>query len=269
MPLDMFVMFSSGAAWMGSPGQGNYAAANEFLNGLAHYRRNRGLPALSINWGPWAGKGMAVLQRNRGDRLSGRGIHSIPPEHGLKILGKLLAADSIPPCIMVMEIDWTRYSRYMLHKQKSGLFSNFVDRAAAEKSPAVHGKEGILMVQLREAAPQERREITLSQVRKLAGKVLGYSNHQQVAVDKPLVEQGADSLMAVEMRNRLGEALGIMLSVTLLYDHPTLEKITNFLLNDVLSFDDSLENNEPGEGEKEPEQSAEELLEEINTLLES
>jgi NAD(P)-dependent dehydrogenase (short-subunit alcohol dehydrogenase family)/acyl carrier protein len=269
MPLDMFVMFSSAAAWMGSPGQANYAAANEFLNSLARYRKSRGLPALSINWGPWAGKGMAARTSRRGDRLSGRGIYSIQPQDGLNILEKLLAADSIPSCVMAADMDWTSYRRYMLHKQETGLFSRMIDRSTAGQSASLSGKEENLMTELKTAPPPERHKILLARVRKLAGKVMGYESHQQVIVDKPLVEQGADSLMAVEMRNRLGESLGIMLSVTLLYDHPSLEKITAFLLNDVLSFEGAPENNKPADGKKKKEQSTEELLDEINTLLES
>ena len=82
-PLDFFVLFSSAAALLGSPGQANYAAANAFLDALAHHRRAQGLPALSINWGPWAEVGLAAAQANRGQRLARAGWRSLTPAQGL------------------------------------------------------------------------------------------------------------------------------------------------------------------------------------------
>ena len=89
MDLDFFVMFSSVASVLGSPGQGNYAAGNSFLDALAHARRTAGLPAIAINWGPWADSGMAA-EAGRGDAVKSRGMELIPPDAGLDLLGKLL-----------------------------------------------------------------------------------------------------------------------------------------------------------------------------------
>ena len=104
-PLDFFVLFSSVASVFGSPAQGNYAAANAFLDSLAHYRAARGLPALAINWGPWAEVGMAA-QPNRGGRLAELGTESIPPNDGVRVLGDLLGERS--PQVAVVPINWKR-----------------------------------------------------------------------------------------------------------------------------------------------------------------
>src|SRR6185369_2129145 len=92
MSLDFFVLYSSAVSLLGPPGQGNYAAANAFLDALAHYRRTLGLPGLAIDWGAFAEVGMAAAQANRGARMASRGIRNLTPEEGLQILALLLTA---------------------------------------------------------------------------------------------------------------------------------------------------------------------------------
>ncbi len=89
--LSFFVMYSSVASLMGAPGQGNYAAANRFLDALAHARRRMGLAGLSINWGPFSEVGLSAAQQNRGERLLYRGLKSLSPAQGVEVLGRLLS----------------------------------------------------------------------------------------------------------------------------------------------------------------------------------
>ena len=102
-PLDFFVLFSSAASLLGSAGQGAYAAANAFLDSLAHFRRGAGLPALSVNWGPWEQLGMAA-NAEVGQRLARRGIGGIPPAQGMAVLGHLMRSPLAQAG--VIPIDW-------------------------------------------------------------------------------------------------------------------------------------------------------------------
>jgi hypothetical protein len=107
-PLDFFVLFSSVASVLGSGGQGNYAAANAFLDGLAHFRTAQQLPAVSINWGPWAEAGMAATLGETGwQRFAAVGIHPIPLREGFDALAVILR--DARPQVMVLPIDWNKY----------------------------------------------------------------------------------------------------------------------------------------------------------------
>ena len=108
--LDFFVLFSSMASMLGSPGQGNYAAANTFLDVLAHFRRARGLPAVSINWGAWADVGMAAELAERSPmQRTPEGVTAMPVDRGLAVLGRLLAG--APPQIGVLPVEWKSFLR--------------------------------------------------------------------------------------------------------------------------------------------------------------
>lgn len=266
LPLDFFVMFSSAAAWMGSAGQANYAAANEFLNALARCRRKQGLPGLSIGWGPWAGKGMAAAQTNRNSHLSQQGIYGIQPPEGLKVLQRLMACSS-EPCIMVLDIDWNRYSQYALPKQKNGVLSRFILPGLDPKTITDSRQEN-LVLELENTPPPERPHKLLSYLKNMAGKVMGFDKTNQVDVNKPLAEQGLDSLMVIDIRNRLAGALQVKLSATLLYEYPTLEQLMSYLLDEVFPGKTAAKGEKSVQPTGKNSQTTSQLLAEINTMVE-
>jgi hypothetical protein len=231
MELEHFVLFSSGAALLGSPGQANHAAANAFLDALAHGRRAAGLPALSINWGAWAGVGAAAGDTLR-ERLTLQGMDALAPEAGLAALGRILNDERAQ--VGVLAIDWERLSprlpagsTFFAEMRASG------PSTEAAAPPEIHG----LRASLDGIAPSKRRGVLERRVRQEAVRVLGLPPGRHLDRDRPLQEMGLDSLMAVELRNALSQAVQSPLPATLLFDHPTVERLVGFLGRDTLGLD--------------------------------
>jgi len=221
--LDFFVMFSSIASAWGSKGQTHYAAANQFLDGLAHQRRALGLPALSVNWGPWAGGGMAT--RETQDLLARAGVGALAPEDALAILGSALAAEATQ--LAAARIDWPRFRAVFESRGPRPLLGPFGGAPAAPAGPGA-GLSG-LPAELAALGEADR----VLRLRALAGatiaQVLRLPAGETPSARQGFSEMGIDSLLAVEIRNRLASALGLALPATLVFDHPEIERLSRFL----------------------------------------
>lgn len=258
--LDFFVLFSSVAAVIGNLGQGNYAAANGFMDGLAALRRQFSLPATSINWGPWAESGMAAA--TSGERFSAMGIRGLNPDQALRVLKHVIKEDLVQP--IVVDADWPALAASQGLDTGSGLYAvltSSTDAAARLETAATTGRN--ILDELRSILPVERPVLLRAYLQELARQTLGYGEGETIELDQPLVAQGFDSLMSVDMRNRLNRSLGQTLPASLLFDYPTLEKIAAFLLDDVIQLDAEAET--PA-ADSTPAQSAQALLREIEDL---
>jgi len=231
-PLDFFITFSSVASVFGSAGQANHSAANSFMDALVHERRRRGLPGMSINWGVWSGVGAAV--RHGVDTRAGeRGVGLIDPPRGLAMLEQLMREN--PVQVTVCPVDWDRYTRQFTSTPPflSALVSA-PSRPARRAEP--EPSRPALLDELMAAAPEGRSRLVLQHVRRIAQRVLGLGENKAIEVRQPLNELGLDSLMAVELRNALGTAVGRTLPATLLFDYPTIEALSNYLGREVLGL---------------------------------
>ena len=237
--LDLFVMFSSGASVAGSAGQANHAAANAFEDALAWMRQAQGYPALTINWGPWADVGAAADRTM--DSAAGF-LRAISPADGLSALsGCLWRPDGErlfkPAQMIVFDADWAAFAKTQRVLSRSPLFRSVV----AATVPATDLQEGAVNRVQSEtrnwrnrilAAQENRRRAMLQdEVRALAARVLGTSP-RSVDVAEPLRDLGLDSLMAVELRNRLGDAVGRTLPATITFDFPTVAALTAYLIDE-------------------------------------
>jgi NAD(P)-dependent dehydrogenase (short-subunit alcohol dehydrogenase family)/acyl carrier protein len=209
-PLDFFILFSSAGSVLGQPGQGNYAAANAFLDALAHHRQARGQPALSINWGAWAGEGFAdsVGGKRLAARLALLGISSIAPKQALEILGRLLGQSATQ--VVAVPVNWKQYREFYPDGDTSPLLSELAREEAEGSRPA--GRTSERRDALLAAEPAERRPLLQSYLSEQVARVLGLSP-SKLDVQQPLSHLGLDSLMAVELKNRIAVDLNVNVPV--------------------------------------------------------
>jgi acyl transferase domain-containing protein/acyl carrier protein len=226
-PLSFFVMYASVAGLLGSPGQGNYAAANTFLDALAHHRRAEGLPALSIDWGAFAEVGLAAAQDNRGARLAARGMRNLTPDEGLAALARLLQGNRAQAGVAPLNLrQWVAFN---VAAATSPRLSRLL--AAQRTQGAGTAGDSELLSRLSASDPAARVALVQEAIRKEVSQVLHIAE-DQLDVEAPLTTLGMDSLMGLELRNRIEAVLRVTLPVTQLWKYPTVTALSHHLAAD-------------------------------------
>lgn len=233
LPLDFFVLFSSASSVLGSVGQGNYVAANIFLDGLASYRRSMGLPALSVSWGAWDEVGMmASLDTREQLRWQKQGIGSITPDQGVRALEQIMLHENSH--VAVVPIDWPAFLRSF---SDSPMFSEMArDVPPKAEAKQVDAADPALLQELSDAPANKQQQILLEHVREQARMIFGLDASYPIDPRQPFSELGLDSLMAVELRNALTNSVKAVLPATILFDYPTLETLVEYLGSEVLEL---------------------------------
>ncbi|WP_225409382.1 type I polyketide synthase [Stigmatella hybrida] len=225
--LDFFVLFSSVSSVFGTSGQAGYASANAFLDALAHHRRAQGLTALSVNWGPWADVGMAArLPPEAGKAWSSFGLGLLTPSAGLAALERLLCSETAQVVVAGAS-----------EAEVKGDFAPFFEVLSSKKPEAA--RPASAGGTLAGASPREYRTRLRALLQAQAATVLGVPPSVPVDPRRPLQELGLDSLMALQFRNSLAASLGRSLPATLLFDHPTIEKLFEFLTRDLAPVEEA------------------------------
>jgi myxalamid-type polyketide synthase MxaB len=233
-PLDFFVCFSSVASLLGSASQGNYAAANAFMDGLMEKRALENKPGLSIQWGPWGDSGMAAkMTRILQERMKNSGIQFIHQETGWQILRKLLEEQKAGQ-VGVIAVEWKDFlSQKTLEDRIPFLEYFYTEVSQTQPSPHLKSGKPELLERLEYSDPSEREEILMTHIREQVARTIGLTSSEGIQVRQALFDLGLDSLMAVELRNRLQKSLGQTLRSTLLFDYPTVGALTRYLLQEV------------------------------------
>ncbi|MEU8827596.1 SDR family NAD(P)-dependent oxidoreductase [Streptomyces sp. NPDC048636] len=219
--LGMFVMFSSAAGVMGSPGQANYAAANAFCDALAAHRQAQGLPGVSVAWGLWAEASGMTGHLAEADlaRMARSGIAAMPSEQALELLDAACWHGAPQPA--AVQLDVRALAARPADTLPALLRTLTADGAATRRTAATGRPAAGLVGRLAPLPPDEQHHVLLTLVRGQAAAVLGHSDVRAVSGDTPFKDMGFDSLTAVELRNRLSADTGLRLPATFVFRHPT------------------------------------------------
>jgi len=224
MALDCFVMFSSISSIFGNPAQGNYCAANAFLDSLAHHRHALGLPALTINWGVLGGEGYVARNERVAEFLAKQGTTELSPGEVISILESSLRAT--PPQVAAIRVDWAKWKSFFRGMQSNPLFERIF---AAVEGDEGGGATSDWRNRIESAAAAEKEAVIAQAVREIVGSVLRVKP-ETLRDDQPLTDLGLDSLMGVEIENSLEAAIGVALPPTSLMRARTIGQIATLMM---------------------------------------
>ena len=227
-PLDAFVLFSSTTALLGVAGLGHYAAANQFLDGLAHRRRAQGLPALSVNWGTWEIMRRASESEQR--QFAQGGLLPLPVDPALEAMGRLVSSGA--PQAVLASVDWAVLRAFYETRRRRPLLDELGRAPAGAGLPGPQGG-GDLPRRYAEASPVRRRDLVRDHVLEAVARILGL-DARSIDPGQGLFEMGMDSLMSVELKGRLEKAVGRALPSTLTFNYPNPAALADYLVREVL-----------------------------------
>ena len=266
LPLDFFILFSSIASLLGSPGQGNYAAANSFLDALAHYRKLHNLPALTLNWGPWSQTGMAASLGSLGEqRWATIGLRVIAQQQGLQIFRKIFHQRSAQ--IGILLINWSKFFTNFTGNIENSLFAKIASNTPIANLVKPKVQQGQIIENLQNTPINQRKAVLIEEIQKEVATALGLELSRKLDPNLGFFEMGMDSLMALEFKNNLQVKLGYSLTSTLTFEYPNIDFLADYLLEDVIDLE-TLIKTDSNNGNHIQEEQTEKFLE-VQELSES
>jgi myxalamid-type polyketide synthase MxaB len=220
--VELFVGYSSIASVIGSISQANYAAANAFIDGLMNRYHDGKRVGLALNWGPWAGAGMAAdLTDQQKKAIERKGIRPMPLQRGIEAFGRL--ARQAQGQLVVGEVDWGAY--------KASLPADDALYDAVQEATSAAPSEAFDLERLFALPTEQRKEAVLDEVISVLRRVLQYGEGDRISRRMTFAELGIDSLVAVELRNSVEKSFGLALSSSLVFDYPTVPALSAHLLD--------------------------------------
>jgi acyl carrier protein len=229
LDLDFFILYSSISSLLGSAQLAHYSAANSFLDGLATYRRSLNLPAISINWGPWENAGL-VQSTAGSDKVSTSGFLTLPAAEALDALEHALVLNL--PQIAVVKANWRVLKNMFSAHREQPIFDQLIQQPAHSESDSTSE----LLGQLCDMPVWNRAEALSDYIVQQVCTLLEISDYTTIDTKRGFFDFGMDSLMAVSLRTRLEQQLNCKLAASTIFDFPSVEQLTNYLLS--LLFED-------------------------------
>ncbi|NES02152.1 MAG: type I polyketide synthase [Okeania sp. SIO2F4] len=239
LPLDFFVCFSSIASILGSPGQGNYAAANSYLDALTHYRQSKGLPGLTVNWSPWGESGMATSVGNQNEqRWEAAGVKTISQLEGIEIWEQIQNSLQSQPQVSILPIDWSKFFQQFM----GGIEPPLLSRIAQVYQSSILPQHEPITQKLKNVPAKRQKPVLIAAIQEEVAAALATNKVPQPQLG--FFEMGMDSLMALEFRNRLQNSVGKSLPSTLTFEYPNIEAIADYLLQEVLCLESYIDSSQ-------------------------
>ncbi|MEM8604352.1 MAG: beta-ketoacyl reductase, partial [Cyanobacteria bacterium P01_H01_bin.121] len=228
LPLDFFVCFSSATALLGNPGQGNYAAANAFLDALMQHRQQQGLPGLSLNWGPWADVGMAAQSSSQAQsRLQAQGVKAIAPKLGLQTFAQALTWPQ--PQVGILAVDWPLFLQQFAARRLPSLLQALAADLALTTGHQAGPRLSDWIAELQQLDEQQRQQQVIDYLTEVVTHVLGREPGDRPEAREGFFNLGMDSLMAVDLVELIQKDLGIALSTTAAFEYANIEELAAYL----------------------------------------
>ncbi|MDJ1183277.1 type I polyketide synthase [Roseofilum casamattae] len=229
LDLDFFACFSSIASMLGSPGQSNYAAANGFMDAIVYTRRSQGLPGISINWGPWANIGLAArMGAQQQNRLADQGIQMIPAEQGLQALTELLGSEQTQAA--VFPVNWPQFLIQMGGSNSPPILQEIAGQFDLENLGGGSGPRlREFLEQVKAASGDRRLSLILEYLTTTVAKVLRRSPKDLPDAEEGFFNLGLDSLMTIDLAQKIQNDLGISLSSTATFEYPNIQELTGYV----------------------------------------
>jgi malonyl CoA-acyl carrier protein transacylase len=272
LELDFFIMFSSIASVLGSAGQSNHSAANSFLDSFAHYRRSRGLPAMTINWGVWTDIGSAAnIGADKQEKIAG--LKVIAPELGIRLFDKIFSKDYVR--VGAFNVDWKRFEEKNYSKQMSEFVSVLLNDEKKDNDGIKEKKTGTKKIniidEIRNAPAEDHNRLLTTYFQKLISGILGLKD-TDLDAETPLNAIGLDSLMAIELKNKVNMELGVDLNLVRYMEDTNIIKLAKELEEHLTKkLNDGAMNNgwdKNLQHEVSEEDSARELLDNLENMSE-
>ncbi|MET7642024.1 SDR family NAD(P)-dependent oxidoreductase [Streptomyces sp. NPDC005438] len=267
--LSVFALFSGAAGTLGGAGQGNYAAANAFVDEFARWVRGRGVPAVALAWGPWvADRGMTGhLTETDFARMAQAGLRPLSEQQGMELFDYALLADR--PAVLPMRLDANAAASGdgPVPSLMRALVSPATRRTATTAAPSAEPQTEDLGRTLRQIPAADRLDHLVDLVCAQAAAVLGYASADEIDPEQAFNDAGFDSLTAIELRNRMNSLTGTRLPATLIFDYPAPVALAEHLL-EALAPDEAEEPASPTtEGGERTEGSPLDEIERLDQLL--
>lgn len=235
MQLDFFMLFSSASSVLGAPGQANYALANGFMDALATYRQHLGLPAQSINWGPWAGAGMAAEQQQSRKIWTNESFGSIGENQGLAFMSALMSSPSAAQ-VAVLPYDWQallkNYPVDVIPSTLKEISHKYNKNLLAPTADVVSNDISDEFVSL-SLSPLEGKRKLIAYLKEQIRKILGFSESDDIDANRSFLDMGFDSLLAVSFRTKLSTSFKCYMPATLIFDYSNLKQLSDYLFDEL------------------------------------